>query len=407
MIRTGRIWTKRFDGLETPAELSWRHQWGGMETSQQNIDWAQIGARLSFPEAERFVEQEIVPLIEDIPVETKSENGKPKHNLELPFTIGMIGFAISFFTLFSLLPDNIIGGILVFVLFLPLFFGWIIAVIYLFRDRFWAVFLDGKARFLARSKALSALAAELDLSYVPSPGGAPAMLKKVAQHRFAPDALREAVSVIDDHGGLDEPLQVARSSGTMMIGPVLGSKEQREKYHLQTAENVRVEDGFQGACDGVPFSAFEWVESNDESPDTHHLVLVFDVPYRLHGVTQMRTRHIGWPGGHFDAVFADVDIVASAFRDRFRMRSTDQTEARAIFDPAVVERVSGIAHGEKVRAVAFDKHLVIDVEGEDRFAMVNLGTGDWSRETIANSMIHIADMLDLAKAVATAFRLRR
>ena len=378
-----------------------------MSTPDSSLDLAAIGRRLGLAQAERFVETELKPLIESVPVEPTSKKGAAKSRLQLPLTLGMIGFAISFFSLFSFLPDNFFGGLITFVLFLPLFAFWMIVMVYLFRDRFFAAFVNGKERYLARSKALARLAEELGLIYVPSPGGAPAVLKEVAKHQIAPDILRQVVDVLDDHGGMDEPLAVVRRSGTMITTTVIGSKEQREKYNKQAAENVQVEDGFRGDRGGVPFSAFEWVESVEDAADIYHLALVFQVPYRLHGVTQLRTRKTGWPKGQTGADFSDVDIVAKAFRDRFRMRSTDQTEARTIFDPAVVERVAELAHGEKVQAVAFEEHLVIDVEGEDRFGMVNLHTGAWSRDTIAQSMLHVAELLELAQAVAEAFRLRR
>ena len=59
-----------------------------------------------------------------------------------------------------------------------------------------------------------------------------------------------------------------------------------------------------------------------------------------------------------------------------------------------------------MRAVAFDEHLVIDVAGQDRFAMVDLITGAWSDESIAATMTNVAEMLELADAVAHAFKLR-
>ncbi len=88
------------------------------------------------------------------------------------------------------------------------------------------------------------------------------------------------------------------------------------------------------------------------------------------------------------------------------MRTTDQVEARTVFDPAVIERVAELGRGEKVRAVAFENHLVIDIKGIDRFAMVDLVTGEWSSQTISDSMINIAEMLETVSAIANAFRLK-
>lgn len=369
--------------------------------------WDQIERRLGIADLEAFVRREIEPLLTDLPLEEEKKNGGYANRLELPMTIGFFGFGAAFFALNIILPDSFLGVLARFVLFPVMFFGFLIGAFYLFRDRLAETLTRGKVRYIGQAKALTALAGKLDLTYVPSPGGAPDALKFIARQTWAPAALADAVSILDDHGGMDEALAIARASGAMLgDAKVLASGEQKQKIQEQQAAWRQVEDGFQGVRAGVAFSAFEWVESVEDAADIYHLVLVFQSPYRLSGVTHLRTRHIAWPGVQDDLALKPVGVVAPAFEDRFHMRASDQMEARLIFDPVVLERVAGIAHGEKVRAVAFDDHLVFDVAGENRFTMVDLITGAWSEETIAATIDHIADMLALADAVSHAFKLR-
>lgn len=370
-------------------------------------DWTDISRRLGISDAKDFAQREMVPHLESLPVERLKKDGAHENRLELPLTVGFFGFIVAFFALHIVLPGNFIGVLARFTLFPVMFLGCVAGAFFLYKERLVEALTRGKVRYVAQAKALSVLGRKLGLTYVPSPGGAPSALKVVARQRWAPAILKDATAVIDDHGGMDAPLDIAKRSGALMSDvTVLGSRDQKEKYLEQQAAWRQVEDGFQGARGGVPFSAFEWVESVDEAPDIYHLAMVFASPYRLRGVTQLRSRHIGWPGAREDLKLKPVGVVAPAFEDRFRMRTSDQMEARLVFDTVVLDRVAALAQGEKSRAVAFDDHLVIDVAGENRFAMVDLVTGAWSEETIATSMINIADMLALADAVAHAFKLR-
>lgn len=371
------------------------------------IDWSDIDRRLGIADSKDFAARAIMPHLQAIPVERLKKDGARENRLELPLGVGFFGFMAVFIALNAILPDTFIGVLARFILFPTLFLGCIAAAFFVFKGRVVDALVKGKTRYIAQSKAMSALAAELGLSYVPSPGGAPEPLKMLARQRWAPATLTEAVAVIDDHGGMDAAIEIAKNSGALFSDvTVLGSREQKEKYAEQQASWRQVEDGFQGARNGVPFSVFEWIESVSEAPDIYHLAMVFSSLHRLHGVTQLRSRHIAWPGASEALDLKPVGVVAPEFEDRFRIRSTDQMEARLVFDPVVLERVARIAHGEQVRAVAFEDHLVIDVAGENRFAMVDLVTGVWSEETIAASMINIADMVALADGVAHAFKLR-
>lgn len=370
-------------------------------------DWSGIGQRLGLADLQGFVHREVIPEIRDVPQVERGRNGRPKTRLELPLSLGFGLFIALFLSTGAFLDDTFIGVALRFLLFPVLFLGCIALMVYLFRGRFLAALMAGQTRFIARSGALTRIAGALGLTYIPAPGGAPPALKWIAGLPIAPQEIRQAAETLDAHGGMDAPLAVARRSGALADHvTVIASQETRERYLSQAAANVRVEDGFEGQRGGVPFSAFEWVESESEAPDIYHLTLVFEAPYRLQGVTQLRTRKIAWPAVPGGQALAPVRLGIPAFEERFRIRASDQVEAHMIFDPAVVERLAALAHTNPLRAVAFETHLVVDVAGEDRFNLVELTTGAWSEDQIAATLAQIADMLELADAVSRAFRLR-
>lgn len=370
-------------------------------------DWSAIGKRLGLRDAEGFARRQIAPLLRDVVIEQPEKKGGYKNRLDLPMSVGFILFIALFMGLNWVLPDTFLGIVARFILFPVLFLGSLAGSLWLFRGRLVEAFTRGKTRFLARSKALTALGREVGLVYTPSPGGAPAGLKLLAKVPASPKALKEMAALLDDHGGMDAPLAVARRSGALAADErVIGKPATRDKYLADSAASVQLEDGFQGEAQGVPFSAFEWIEKVDEAPNIHHLCMVFSSPHRFHGLTQMRTCGIAWPSAPSEMDLQPVGLIASAFEDRFRLRASDQMEARLLFDPVVIERVIGLAHGEKARAVAFEDWLVIDVAGADRFAMVDLVTGAWNEASIARTMINIAEMLELADALAHAFKLR-
>ena len=101
-----------------------------------------------------------------------------------------------------------------------------------------------------------------------------------------------------------------------------------------------------------------------------------------------------------------MDLVPDTFNEYFRLRSTDQVEARTIFNPAVVERVLALAHGQPFRAVAQEEGLVFDFVGDNRFALIDLKTGEWNDETIKQSVTDVAELLELVDTLAHAFMVR-
>ncbi len=67
-----------------------------------------------------------------------------------------------------------------------------------------------------------------------------------------------------------------------------------------------------------------------------------------------------------------VEIVASAFEDRFSVYSTDQTEARYILDPAFLERLIDFEQsfeGTHLRALFEGDHILLAIEGKDLFEL--------------------------------------
>lgn len=323
--------------------------------------------------------------------------------------IGFATFVISFLIVQALIPNTMLGETLVFFLFPLMFLGSILGSFFFFRRSFLRALLDAKTRFLIRGKALSILVKPLGLTYVATPGGAPGALQWLAKQAWAPSELRELATTFDEVGGMDEAVAAARSAGLMVESNVyvLGTKAQKEQYHKMAANQATIEDGFHGRRHGIAFDMFEWVERVDEAPDIHHLVIVLEAPLELHGVTQLRARKTGWPQAASDARFGDVDLGPKAFESAYRLRSTDQVEARAIFNPAVIERVIDLAHDGKFRAVAKGTRLVFDFPGVNRFNLVDVISGEWGEESLRQTLSDLVEALTLVDTLAHAFMLAR
>lgn len=369
-----------------------------------------LEGRLGGIDIDALSDEKIRPILEEFsqsaaPGDQKALIG----SLSRSFTIGFFGFFIGFSVFVMSFPDTWWGTALKFILFPFLFFGVMGLVAWLRRDSIMKLLLRAEGAFLARSGALDEIARALGLTYMPTPGGAPEALKVLSKIPVIPKKLNHLIELLDRHGGQDAAVELATDSGLLQPDVVvLGGKEDKARYYRQTAMGLAFEDGFEGVRNGVAFSAFEWVEKVEDSPDRYHLLLVLTAPYRLHGVTQLRSRKTPWPHSMEDGGrLSDVDLVPPIFNDHFRLRSSDQTEARAIFNPAVVERVLAMAHGFPFRAVAREGHLVIDLVGDNRFNLVELSTGTWSAETIRQTFIDIAELLELVDAMAHAFMVDR
>ena len=366
-------------------------------------NWPEIEAKHGFKGAESFAKSMIMPKLQRLPLDITDKKGVPPE-LTAPFTLSFILFLLCIFGVHFLIPDNFIGGVVRFFLFPFLFLGSIALTLFVFRNRFLAFLMRGQERFVARAEILSAIAAQAGLSYIPVPGGAPTALNKLAKWRFLPTQLRESIELVEDHGGMELPLKTAIESGIMANNAVvIGSKKQKDQYQEQLMSMRQLEDGFHGERNGIEFDAFEWKESVQDQAPIDHLVLVFTAPTKLTGTTQLSSKGAGWPLSKSDVQLKPVSLGVKDFDTRFRLRATDQVEARVVFNPAVIERVIELAHGEKIRAVAFDTHLVFDIAGTARFDILNLATGAWSEQTVKQTYADISELLDLVDAVAHTF----
>ena len=372
------------------------------------MGWDQIEQADGFSGLRAHAEANVLPLLAE--GDLRPLDGKAlQKRLGGALTGGFFFFVVSFMIAQGVLPDTWWGETLVFLLFPVLFLGCILGSLFFFRRSLLRAFLDAKMRFLVRGRALSALVAPLGLTYVATPGGAPAPLKWIAEQAWAPAEFRDLNTTLETEGGMDEAVAAAREAGLMIEANVyvVGSQEQKERYQQMAARQATIEDGFHGTRRGIGFDMFEWVERVDEAPDIHHLVIVLEAPLALHGITQLRARKASWPQEASGVRFDDVDLGPRAFDAAYRLRATDQVEARAIFNPAVIERVIGLAHDGKFRAVAKGHRLVFDFPGVNRFALVDVVTGSWSEDTLRQTAADLVEALTLVDTLAHAFMLAR
>ena len=319
-------------------------------------------------------------------------------------------FIVSFIALGALLPDGAGWPALTFVLFPVLFIAYMTLALFLIRGRLARLFAEAQARLAVKADVMRRLAAPLGLAYVPAPGGAPRGLEWLAKQSWAPAILQEAAARLNAAGGMDGAVEVVRACGLMIEANthIVGTPEQKARYHRQAAGMRRIEDGFEGTRAGLAFSMFEWVETVSDAPDVYHHIIVLRAPMRLQGVTHLRARKTSWPQDPDGAPMQDVELGPRSFDAHYRLRSSDQVEARAIFNPAVIERVTALANGGPFRAVARQQHLVFDFASEaNRFHLIDLITGHWSDDTIRQAHADLAEALDLVDALGHAFMLAR
>lgn len=371
--------------------------------------WDEIEQTEGFEGARALSGREVEPVLARV----RPASADPKAQIKnlAPFLfVPFVLFALVTMVIEVSLPDS---GVWIFfqILLFPVLFILFFAVgIFLARNRIALLFAEAQARLGLKAEAVRAMVAPLGLRFVPAPGGAPKGLEWIAKQSWAPAVLREAERTLKEAGGMDEAVAAARDAGLLISANVyvVGTPEQKKLYAEQAAGMMQLEDGFQGTRRGIRFDMFEWVEKVDEAPDVFHLVIVLEAPLRLHGVTQLRSRKTGWPAHPGEPALQDVDLGPRAFDSLYRLRSSDQVEARALFNPAVIERVIDLAHGGKFRAVARGGHLVFDFESAaNRFQIVDLLTGAWSDETIRATYTDIAEALALVDTLAHAFMLAK
>ena len=371
-------------------------------------NWEQIEAVPGFEGAEAFARRDIVPLMQAGDADRKPiDTSNMAKAIQLPAIIAFFGSVIGVQIATSMTPYAFLKPVVMVITFPVFFIGMILLMLRMFKVRVSNLLMSGRANFTQRAKGMTAIAEFLGLKYIPVPGGAPAALKSLAKWIKAEGELKSLVDTMDEHGGMEEAVDIAHRSGLMLTNTIiLASAEKKELMTRQAATAQNLQDGFEGTRAGVTFETFEWVEPIEDQDDIHHLVLVLPSPSRLQGITELRSRKAGWPNSGETHDFDEVDLGARAFKDVFKLRSTDQTEARTVFNPAVMERVIELARDDRVRAVAFSEGLVIDVAGSDRFALSHILTGEWSEESIRTTFSDIADLVLLVEAAAHSFMLR-
>ncbi|MGH1420688.1 MAG: DUF3137 domain-containing protein [Hyphomonas sp.] len=369
-------------------------------------DWVRLEQHEGFHGLKSLVDSEIIPEFELIPEHTEVEKGMPL-SLRIVMGILMLGYVATFSAIVALTPDTFLGVLVDIVVFFGLFFIFLFLGLFVMRHWIAEKMAYSQGVFLARAKALQSVADHLGLSFVPAPGGAPELLKILARQSWAPPALREVAEVIDTHAGMDGPLEVFQASGLALSNViVLGDEAQKANAVKQTHENLIIEDGFHGERGGIIFDMFEWVQKESEAPDIYHLIVTMKAPLHLNSLTQLRSRKTSWPGVQNGIKLQNVDLGPSEFEALYRLRSSDQVEARALFNPAVIERVIALAHGGAFKAVAKNDHIVFDIAGTNRFNLIDIATGEWSDESLRQSLTDLAEALDLVDVLAHAFMIR-
>lgn len=371
-----------------------------------SMGWDEIEREQGFAGLKAHAEANVLPILSEATLKPV-KLGEAGRRISGAMTASFVLFVVTFMIVQAILSGTWWGEVLIFLLFPVLFFGFVLGGLYAFRGTLVDMLLEAKQNFIVRGRALSVLCEPLGLTYVPAPGGLPGTVKWLLDQSWAPRRLRELASVFDEHGGMETAVGAARDAGLMIEGNVyvIGTAEQKAKYQEMAASGALVEDGFHGARGDLAFDMFEWVERVEDKPDIHHLMIVLEAPVLLHGVTQLRARGTGWPQDATGARLTDVDLGPRAFDALYRLRSSDQVEARNIFNPAVIERVIALAEGGKFRAVGRGRRLVFDFPGTNRFNLIDLTTGQWSEETLRQTASDLVEALTLIDTLRHAFML--
>lgn len=371
--------------------------------------WDEIEAHAGFAGARARSEAELRPLLDQVKIDSIDPARQTKI-ISRATTTAFFAFGGTFFAFEFILPNGAGWEFLQVLLFPIMFIAYMAIALFLVRGQLAKLVVEAQARVGIKGEVMNRITAPLGVKYVPAPGGAPKGLEWLAKQSWAPAILREATASLNAAGGMDGAVAIVRDSGLLLEGYsyIAGTPEQKAKFNEQASSMRHVEDGFEGTRGGLTFSMFEWVESVEDAPNIYHLVIVLEAPIRLHGVTQLRARKYVWPQDPNRTLLEDVDLGPKAFDALYRLRASDQVEARAIFNPAVIERVIALSHGGKFRAVARAGHLVFDFASElNRFHLIDLITGEWDDETIRQTHADLAEALALVDALGHAFMLVR
>ncbi|MEO0881303.1 MAG: DUF3137 domain-containing protein [Pseudomonadota bacterium] len=361
--------------------------------------WEALEARPGFAEIRSVAEQEVLPRLAGGVARIRDPN--PINATYGPgCAVAVAGVFLAFFlsSLFGFLGIVLAGVI-----------GWFVGkpAILRFVKRYILKMVDDLA---FRDAVFSPLAQHLGLTYVAAPGGSVGLIEQQSKEGLFQDAFRELGEALKKYGGQNAAVDAARASGLVELVAVIhiGAADEATKKARETGL-TRLEDGFAGDHAGIHFDAFEVVRQSrrtDEGktcPAEHALLIVLKLPRALQGTTQFRSRDVGWHRAGDAERLEDVKLESVEFADRFRVRSNDQVEARFVFTPNVMSRVTELAHGEDIRATAQGEHLVFAIEGPNRFDLTSEDTGLEGDEAVRLAVQQMGDMLDLVDAVSAAF----
>ncbi|MEM8633824.1 MAG: DUF3137 domain-containing protein [Pseudomonadota bacterium] len=363
------------------------------------MSWDVIERRAGFDGTRRIVERDVLPQLANAKARIQEMN--PINGTYGPGCfVGMVALMLAFVLSSALgIFGFIIAGVI----------GWFVGkpLILKMAARYMRVMIDDLA---FRHEVFSPLATHLGLEYVAAPGGSMGIIQQQSMEGPFQEAFRELGAAFEKYGGQDEAVAAARASGLVELATVIhiGKADEETKKARETGL-TRLEDGFAGDHSGLHFDAFEVVRSSRRTDDgkvypaEHALLIVLRLPRSLQGTTQFRSRKIGWHRTGDAQRLEDVKLESTEFADRFRVRSNDQVEARFVFTPDVMARVTELAHGEDIRATAQAEHLVFAIEGPNRFDLTSADTGLEGDEAVRLAVQQIGEMLDLVEAVSGAF----
>lgn len=261
-----------------------------------------------------------------------------------------------------------------------------------------------------RQSVFEPLARHIGLRYVASPGGGKGIVAQQSKEGLFQASFRRLHEALEEFSGQDEAVAAARASGLVELATVIhiGGADEETKKARETGL-TRLEDGFAGEPAGLHFDAFEVVRSPRRVDDgtveeaEHALLIVLKLPRPLQSTTQLRSKKIGWHKPGEAERLKRVRLESNEFEDDFQVRSNDQVEARFVFTPDVMARMIDLAHGEPFRATAQADHLVVALEGPNRFDLTSQDTGLDGDAAIRLAIQQIGEMLDLVETAASVF----
>lgn len=370
-------------------------------TTLQPKDWTVIESRPGFAGLRAIAERDVLPQLAD---------AKPRLSEKNPVNALYGGGCFT-----------AIGGLMLVMVLSSLFgpFGFVVALVIAFflarptiarLAKFYVARMVEDLKF--RQSVFTPIADHLNLSYIAVPGGGAGLVHQQSQEGLFQSTFSKLYEAFEAYSGQEQAVEVARASGLVKLVTVIhiGTADEATKKARETGL-TRLEDGFSGTHGGLAFDAFEVVRSSRRTDDgttypaEHALLVVLNLPRTLYGTTQVRSRKIGWHKKGEAERLERVSLESNEFDDAFRVRSNDQVEARFVFTPDVMERMRELAHGDPIRATAQGDHLVVAIEGPNRFDLTSEDTGLDGDAAVRLAIQQIGELFDFVDAVGRVFGL--